>query len=225
MIGSSNPLLSIGGIELLPDWRTFLSFAVAGLMLNLVPGQDMLFVIATSAKSGGRRGTVAALGIGAGALVHIMAAVVGISSLIAASASAFLVLKAVGVGYLLWLAVSMVRDGGASRAPGRPAPATGAAVFRAAALVNVTNPKVALFFLAFLPQFVGPGARVPALEILCLGLWFDAVGTLVNILAAVLGATVAGRAAGLDWVRRASRWAASSIIALLALRLAFAERN
>src|SRR5437868_11610479 len=185
----------------------------------------MLFVIAAAARRGRRSGLLAALGIGAGAFVHIVAAVVGISALIAASATAFLLLKALGVLYLLWLAFSMLRAGHGAHAPSTIAASGDAAVFRSAALVNITNPKVALFFLAFLPQFVTPTAKVPAVEILCLGLWFDLVGTLVNGLAALGSAAAARRASRVGWLSRVSRWAAASVLTLLAVRLAFARRS
>src|SRR4051812_12679802 len=157
-------MLEISGIELLPAWPAFLSFVVAGLALNFVPGADMTFIIASAARGGRRDGIVAALGIGAGALVHICAAVLGLSAILASSQTAFDLIKYVGAAYLLWIAFSLVRSKGApADAPPRP---TGH-VFRSAMLVNILNPKVALFFLAFLPQFVDPAARVPAAQILC----------------------------------------------------------
>src|ERR1051325_6294876 len=115
-------MLALGGIELLPAWPVFLGFVVAGLALNIVPGADMTFVIASAARGGRRDGIVAALGIGAGALVHICAAVLGLSAILASSQAAFDLIKYVGAAYLLWIAVSLVRakgTGGASAS--RPA--------------------------------------------------------------------------------------------------------
>jgi threonine/homoserine/homoserine lactone efflux protein len=98
-------------------------------------------------------------------------------------------------------------------------------VFRAAMLVNVLNPKVALFFLAFLPQFVDPAASIPAAQILCLGLWFDCVGTLVNVVVAILAAGAAGRLREVRWLGRAARWFAATLMGALAVQLALTARR
>ena len=116
-------MLEIAGLELLPDWPIFLSFIVAGLALNIVPGADMTFVIAAAARGGRRDGTIAALGIGVGTLAHILAAVLGLSAILASSQTAFNLIKWLGAAYLLWIAVSLLRSGGQApargRAPGR----------------------------------------------------------------------------------------------------------
>ena len=217
-------MLSIGGIELLPAWPVFLGFVVAGLALNIVPGADMTFIIASAARGGRRDGIVAALGIGAGTLVHICLAALGLSAILASSQTAFNLIKYAGAAYLLWIAFSLVRSGGS--VPGEAAPrARPARLLRAAMLVNILNPKVALFFLAFLPQFVDPAARFPALQILCLGLWFDIAGTLVNIVIALAAAGAAGRLREVAWLGRAARWFAATIMGALALQLALAARR
>jgi len=92
-------------------------------------------------------------------------------------------------------------------------------------LVNILNPKVALFFLAFLPQFVDPAAAMPWLQILCLGLWFDLVGTLVNVVIALAAAGTAARLGGVAWIGRAARWLAATAIGALAVQLALASRR
>jgi threonine/homoserine/homoserine lactone efflux protein len=217
-------MLSVAGIELLPAWPVFLGFVVAGLALNIMPGADMTFIIASAARGGRRDGIVAALGVGAGALVHICAAVLGLSAILASSQAAFDLIKYAGAVYLLWLAFSLVRQG---KAPDREAPPAivPARLFRAAMLVNILNPKVALFFLAFLPQFVDPAAVLPAVQILCLGLWFDFAGTLVNILVAILAAGAAGRLREVHWLGRAARWFAATIMGALAVQLVLAARR
>ena len=217
-------MLSVGGIALLPAWPVFLGFVVAGLALNVVPGADMTFIIASAARGGRRDGIVAALGVGAGALVHITAAVLGLSAILASSQTAFNLIKYAGAAYLLWIAVSLIRAGAANGAAS-PAQAPKSRLFRSAMLVNILNPKVALFFLAFLPQFVDPAARVPAVQILCLGLWFDLVGTLVNIVIALAAAGAAGRLREVAWLGRAARWLAATIMGALAVQLALAARR
>jgi len=91
--------------------------------------------------------------------------------------------------------------------------------------VNILNPKVALFFLAFLPQFIDTSASVPALQILCLGLWFDLVGTIVNLVIGIVAASTAERLRHISWIGRAARWLAATAMGALALRLALAERR
>src|SRR4029078_2536429 len=98
-------------IELLPPLATFLAFALAGLALPIVPGADMTFVIASAARGGRRQGIIAALGIGGGALIHVLAAVVGLSALLAASQIAFTIIKWIGAAYLLYIAVSLLLSG------------------------------------------------------------------------------------------------------------------
>ena len=217
-------MLSVAGIELLPSLPVFLTFALAGLALNIVPGADMTFVIASAARGGRRDGTIAALGIGAGTLVHICAAVLGLSAILAASQTAFTIIKWAGAAYLTWIALSLLRSSGGVSADASPS-RSGWTLFRAAALVNVLNPKVALFFLAFLPQFVDPQASVPALQILCLGMWFNVVGTIVNIVVAIVAAGAASRLRHVGWLGRAARYVAATAMGALALRLAFAERR
>jgi threonine/homoserine/homoserine lactone efflux protein len=217
-------MIEIAGIALLPDGPVFLSFVLAGLALNVVPGADMTFIIASAARGGRRDGIVASLGVGAGALVHIFAAVLGLSAILASSQTAFNVIKWVGAAYLLWIAISLLRSGGGTKDEARP-PGSGLRLFRAAMLVNILNPKVALFFLAFLPQFVDPNAAVPALQILCLGLWFDFAGTLVNIAVALAAAGAAGRLRHVEWLGKAARWLAATLMGALALQLALSARR
>jgi threonine/homoserine/homoserine lactone efflux protein len=217
-------MLEIAGIELLPAWPVFAGFVLAGLALNIVPGADMTFIIASAARGGRRDGVVASLGVGTGAFVHVLAAVLGLSAILASSQALFEAIKWIGAAYLVWIAVSLVRSGGGPADTARPA-ASGLRLFRAAMLVNILNPKVALFFLAFLPQFVDPAARIPALQILCLGLWFDIVGTLVNIAIAVAAAGAAGRLRHVVWIGRAARWLAATLMGGLAVKLALSANK
>ncbi|MGZ8335198.1 MAG: LysE family translocator [Allosphingosinicella sp.] len=218
-------MLEIAGIALLPEGPLFVSFVFAGLALNIVPGADMTFVIASAARGGRRDGIVAALGIGVGTLFHILAAVAGLSAILASSPAAFTLIKWVGAAYLLWIALSLLRaprDGAKDVAVAR---VSGWRLLRAATLVNILNPKVALFFLAFLPQFVDPSAHMPAVQILCLGLWFDLVGTLVNVAVALATAGAAARLRHIGWIGRAARWIAATAMGGLAVQLALSQRR
>jgi threonine/homoserine/homoserine lactone efflux protein len=165
----------------------FWVFALTGLLLNLTPGNDMLYVIARSSGQGTRAGVVSALGIGAGCIVHILAAVVGLSALIAQSALAFDIIKYLGAGYLVYLGVrSLLAKKQAIRIKKDWQVLSYRKIFWQGVLTNVLNPKVALFFLAFLPQFIDISKGDTSWRILFLGTWFDFVGTLVNILVALL---------------------------------------
>ena len=160
-------------------------FILSGLLLNLTPGPDTLYIVARSTTQGFRAGAVAALGIGAGTLVHISAAAVGLSALLAASAAAFTVVKVLGALYLLYLGISLLSSQ-RRNAPEReimPA-ARPRVVFLQGFLTNVLNPKVALFFLALLPQFVDANAPSKVIALLFLGLIFDCNGTLWNLFVA-----------------------------------------
>ena len=195
-------------------------FVVAGLLLNITPGPDTLYIVGRSSSQGLRAGVAAALGVGAGILVHISAAAVGVSALFAASATAFTVLKLVGAAYLVYVGISLMRLSAAS------VPALQAAGLRAVFVkgfwTNVLNPKVALFFLAFLPQFVDPSAAHKTLALLFLGLVFNVNGTLWNLFVAWSAAHVGrvlvrGRAAA--WFNRA----VGAVFVLLGVRLALSR--
>src|SRR5215204_4122618 len=167
--------------------ENFWVFALTGLLLNLTPGNDMMYIIARSSGQGTKAGVVSALGIGAGCIVHIMAAVVGLSALIAQSAIAFDIIKYVGAAYLIYLGIkSLLTKKKAITVDNNLQQLSYRKIFWQGVLTNVLNPKVALFFLAFLPQFIDIHKGNTSLQILFLGIWFDIVGTIVNILVALL---------------------------------------
>jgi threonine/homoserine/homoserine lactone efflux protein len=211
-------MLEVAGLELLPPAPLFLAFVLAGLALNFVPGADMAYVVASSAKSGARAGIAAALGIAAGALVHTFLAVAGISALIASSPVMFDALKWLGGAYLIYLAVQLVRERRSPVASPRVAGSAGA-IFRGGALVNILNPKVALFFVAFLPQFVDPDAQSRTVQLLALAIWFNAVGTVVNCGVAIAAAGAARSAQRIPWLGIVARWFAAAAFVALAIRL------
>jgi len=168
-------------------------FIAAGLLLNITPGADLALIGARSAAQGFRSGAAVALGVGAGCFVHVAAAALGLSALIASSAAAFTVLRWVGAAYLVWLGIGLLRGSG----PSASTTAAGAAVtwrrsFAQGFLTNAMNPKVALFFLAFLPQFIDAAAPRKALAFVALGGLFAVNGTIVNVAFAGLIARLRG---------------------------------
>lgn len=152
-------------------------FVVSGLLLNMAPGPDTLIVVTRSAAQGWRAGSAAALGVGSGTLVHILAAALGLSAVLATSATAFLLVKLAGAAYLLWVGVGLLMG------KARPPAGTGAAaaalptplrkIYLQGFLTNVLNPKVAVFFLAFVPQFIAPESTNKALAFIALGCLFN----------------------------------------------------
>ena len=202
-------------------------FVAAGLLLNLTPGPDMLFVAGSAAARGRRAGVLAALGVGVGCLVHVMLAAVGLSALMAASALAFGIVKWVGAAYLVWCGVAMLRKRSADHTAEGVPPVAGRSPFWQGALTNALNPKVALFFLAFLPQFIDPAAEHRALGFVVLGLVFDAGGTAVNVAVALLASGVRERFAQGNAARRLGAWLQRTVGALfigLGVRLALTEQ-
>jgi threonine/homoserine/homoserine lactone efflux protein len=198
-------------------------FVLSGLLLNVTPGPDTLYIVGRSSTKSWRAGAVAALGIGTGALMHICAAALGLSALLAASATAFTVVKIIGAIYLVYVGISLIRSQSAARSPAADSgdkAVSMRAIFFQGFLTNVLNPKVALFFLAFLPQFVASDAASKPLAFLFLGAIFDFNGTIWNLLVAWSAARLAGRlgASGLfkKWFNRC----VGGIFVFIGLRLA-----
>lgn len=203
-------------------------FASAALLVNLTPGPDMLFVVGTSAARGRRDGVFAALGVGLGCMLHIALAALGLSALLAASATAFTIVKWVGAAYLVWTGIAMLRSAGRQVADGGAAvPSTSMKVFWQGAMTNALNPKVALFFLAFLPQFIAPGSDGQAAAFVVLGLLFNAGGAVVNVGVALLAGAARERWADSASAGRAGAWlqrAAGALFVALGVKLAFSSR-
>jgi threonine/homoserine/homoserine lactone efflux protein len=171
-------------------------FVLSGLLLNITPGPDTAYIVGRSVQMGWRGGAAAALGISTGCLVHVFAAALGLSALLAASSAAFTAVKWAGAAYLCFIGIKMLL----SRAPAPSADTASAGVaiplrqvFWQGALTNVLNPKVALFFLAFLPQFVAAEAPHKAAAFVALGLIFIGNGTLWCLGVAAFAARAAGR--------------------------------
>jgi threonine/homoserine/homoserine lactone efflux protein len=204
------------------DLTTLAVFLTATLALNLSPGPDVFYVLANSARHGSRGGLLATFGVSAGVVVHTLLAAFGVAALLAAHRWAFEGVRLVGAAYLIWLGVASWRAAGvATRAQ---AAVSQWQIVRRGFATNVLNPKVGLFFLAFLPQFADPERASVMLQILMLGALFIISGTLVNAAYALAGGWVS------DALRRKPRWQrrldrlSGSILLLLGARLLLPQR-
>lgn len=196
-------------------------FVAAGVLLNLTPGQDTLYIVGRSVAHGRAIGIASALGISAGCLLHTLAAALGLSALVAASPSAFFGMQLIGAAYLIYLGARLLL----TRTAVLPTtPAQGAADWLAAfgqgALTNITNPKVALFFLAFLPQFIEADSPHKFAAMLLLGLTFVLTGTLWCLILALGAARLKQRYAANSRTTRYLAKAAGVLFIALGLRLA-----
>lgn len=179
----------------MPDLQHFLLFALAALMLNITPGNDMLFVITRSLSYGTKAGIFAALGIGVGCFVHIFASVVGLSFIIRQSEFLFNLIRYAGAAYLIYIGIRSFLEKPSTMLVNQAQVNKDSSLktLRQGAITNVLNPKVSLFFLAFLPQFVDNQAENVTTQILVLGLWFNVSGTVVNVLIALLFSKIVAR--------------------------------
>lgn len=204
--------------------ETLLVFVPAALALNLTPGNDMLFCLGQGMRAGPRAGIAASLGIAAGGFIHVLAAALGLAALLASHPGAFEAIRWAGVAYLVWLAVQALRAPGLVLAPVEGRGYTPGRAFREAVLVNVLNPKVAVFILAFLPQFVDPARGSGFLQFLLLGTVFNVGGTLVNAAVGGFAGRIGGWLAGRERLARAFQRLTGLIFLGLAARLAFERR-
>src|SRR5690242_2030640 len=152
----------------MPSPTALLLFAAASIALLVVPGPSVLYIVTRSVSQGRRAGLISVLGVHVGSVVHVSAAALGLSALLASSATAFAAVKYLGAAYLCWLGVRKLRRRGAGPVEETPA-VPRARLFTQGVVVNVLNPKTAIFFLAFLPQFVDPRRGPVAVQIVVLG--------------------------------------------------------
>lgn len=208
----------------MPEKAAFLTFLLAAFMLNIAPGPDMLYVIGRSVGQGRRAGAVSALGIFAGCWAHIIAAAVGIAALLRSSPVAFNVVRYAGAAYLLYLGLKIIlQRSGSLEARELPSDSLNS-IFRQGVITNVLNPKVALFFLAFLPQFVDARRGSVAVQILTLGLIFNVGGTLVNLGVAYAGGTLGEVLRRSPRFAQAQKWFTGLVFIGLGARLAWQRR-
>jgi threonine/homoserine/homoserine lactone efflux protein len=204
---------------------SWLLFIVASLVLIITPGQDMILVMSRSVAQGAAAGVITAAGVSVGLVGHTILATLGLGAVLRTSEWLFLALKLVGAAYLIYLGIGLLRtkstalvvEAASSRSLGR--------LFFDGALSNVSNPKIAVFYFAFLPQFVLPGASHPTLSVFVLGLLFAALTFVVKgpvgFFAGMLSGWLRARPAVLAWLYRSS----GAILVLLGLKLAFERRT
>ncbi len=199
------------------EGTAFALFLSGALLLNITPGPDMAFTLASSARGGTRAGIAAAFGVGAGALGWAVAAAAGLAALLAASEHALTIIKIAGGLYLLYLAFRVIME---KKQTGETSGA-GSAVkaFRAGALTNLLNPKVGLFFLAFLPGFVQPDAGNPAFQIFLLGAVFSFTGTCVLVMVALAAGALRARLVDSPGAQRGMKALSASVYGGLGLYL------
>lgn len=209
----------------MPDAHSLLLFVGAGLLLNVTPGPDLLYILGRSVSQGRAAGVLSAAGIGAGCIVHVAGAALGLSTLLLALPHAYDAVRWAGAAYLVLLGVRALRSRGTTLEAQPLPPVSARRAFWQGVLTNVLNPKVALFFLAFLPQFADPSRGPLAPQLLLLGAIFTVNGTLVCVAFALFAAEVGA------WLRRryaVSRWldrATGVLFVALGLRLALGSRE
>lgn len=188
------------------------------------PGPSILLTLARATTSGTRAGVATSLGIGLGDMIHTVLAVVGVSAVVMASANAFLVIKLLGAGYLIYIGLRSIFDRSQVDGPEAMSPISPRSAFRQACVAEVLNPKSAMFFLAFLPQFVVPDQGDIALQLLVLGLLFVLVGTAATLLVAVGAGAISGVLRRNPAIRRWQGKVVGTLYCALGVRLAFQQR-
>jgi RhtB (resistance to homoserine/threonine) family protein len=199
-------------------------FLAAGILLNLTPGPDTVYILGRSIAQGREAGIASALGISLGSIFHTCAAALGLSAILATSAIAFGTIKLIGGAYLIFLGVKMILDRRKQLSlPSNFRQRTTVAAFRQGVLTNILNPKVALFFLAFLPQFIDPGsgAKVPAF--ILLGLTFVTTGTIWCLILAWFASVFSERLRANEIISQWLNRTAGALFVFLGLRLATAK--
>jgi threonine/homoserine/homoserine lactone efflux protein len=208
-----------------PDFNSLLVFMAAGLLLNITPGPDVLYIVGRSIGQGRIAGLVSVLGISTGCLFHVASAALGLSALLLALPLAYDAVRYAGAAYLVWLGVRALVSKSSSLHVQRVDPERLGRVFRQGVVTNVLNPKVALFFLAFLPQFTDPMRGPVPLQVALLGLIFIGNGTVVCVIYAVaaswLGEWLRTRYGVATWLNRAM----GGVFLALGVRLALEHRR
>ncbi|HZP36551.1 MAG TPA: LysE family translocator [Methylomirabilota bacterium] len=204
-------------MPVLPEWSSLGLFAIAALVLLLTPGPAVLYIVTRSIDQGRRAGLVSVLGVHVGTLAHIFAAAAGLSALLAASATAFGVVKYLGAAYLIYIGLRRLGDRSSLAAPEAGGPRRLRRAFVDGVVVNVLNPKTALFFLAFLPQFVTEARGHVGEQIVVLGVVFVLLGAVTDSLYALTAGSAACWLRGRPRFLAGERWVTGGLYISLGL--------
>jgi threonine/homoserine/homoserine lactone efflux protein len=207
----------------MPDPSTLLVFALAALALIAVPGPNLIYIATRSVGEGRGAGLASALGVETGTLLHIAAAAVGLSALIASSATAFTLVKYAGAAYLVCLGIRALRAKETAAPHGAGPRRALARVYLEGALVNLLNPKVALFFLAFLPQFLDPARGSTSVQVLALGLVFFSLALTMDLAYALAAGALGAWLRGKGGIMRRQRYLAGGVYLVLGAAAALAD--
>jgi threonine/homoserine/homoserine lactone efflux protein len=211
-------------MNFVPDLATLAAYSIASVILFITPGPDMSLFLSRTIVNGRTAGMASMLGTNVGCVVHTLLAAFGVSALIAASATAFLVLKVVGAAYLLWLAVDAIRHGSSLNVKdGERNPASMVSSFMLGVTVNLTNPKVVLFFITFLPQFVSAADPHVTGKLLFLGLYFVAINIPLAFLMIWGAEKLVGWLKARPRVMRGIDFTFAGVFAFFALKIAFTQ--
>ena len=199
-------------------------FLITGILLNLTPGPDTVYILGRSIAQGREAGIASAFGISVGSVFHTSAAALGLSAILATSALAFGTIKLIGGAYLVFLGIKMILEKRKQLSlPSNFRRHTTVAAFRQGILTNILNPKVALFFLAFLPQFIDPGSTAKVFAFLLLGFTFVTTGTIWCLILAIFASVFSERLRKNETVAQWLNRTAGALFVFLGIRLATAK--
>ena len=206
------------------DLAQLVIFIPAALALNLTPGSDMLFCLGQGLKSGPTAGIAASLGVATGSFIHSLLAAFGLAALLGAYPFAFEIVRWAGVSYLVWLAIQAVRSRGVTLSATHVRSGSAFKAWRDGAIVNLFNPKVAIFILAFVPQFVDPSRGSTIIQFLIFGAILNVGGTVINGVVGAFSGGIGRTLTSSAGLMTAYRWVTCSIFLGLAAKLAFDRR-
>jgi threonine/homoserine/homoserine lactone efflux protein len=209
----------------MPSTHNIVLFMVSALALNLSPGPSILYILSRSIGQGREAGLLSVFGLATATLIHAVAMALGLSTLFLYSPLAFAVVKYLGAAYLIYLGIGALLSRGTLQPVAAAAPLSRGAIYRQGVVTDLLNPKVALFFIAFLPQFVDPAVGSPTMQILFFGLLFHITGVPVNLMVALAGGRLAKLLARRPGWARVQNWITGAVLVGLGLRLALSEQR
>ena len=207
-------------MNFLPPANELLLFVTAAMVLLIIPGPAVLYIVSRSVDQGRRAGLASSSGIATGGLVHVVAATLGLSALLVSSATAYSFVKYAGAAYLIYLGIKKFRERPVSGEVERAEPVPLRRVYLQGVVVNVLNPKTAIFFFAFLPQFVSPARGHVTLQFFALGMLFSLMGFVSDSMWALMAGSAAGWLRGNETFIRRQRYVAGTVYMGLGLATA-----